>query len=358
MILSKTNTIIFMVIAACSIAGCYDQHPHTSAGMDASVPMTDTSIPVMELDLRVELASTNPAGSIISPNASSVALASFSFTAGVDDVTITALRVHRVGVGAGSDFANVFLRDANGTRLTVGRAINSQTNVIAFNNVNLVIPAGQARSFLLVGDMASPAITGGQHLFQITDVTSVDANVVVSGNFPVAGNTITVGSLQATRIDVRAADGLEHPDAQAQNAEIARFTMTAGERDAVINSLTLLQAGSVSMNSITNLQLYNESQLVASTPSIQGDKIVFHLLAGTMVLAESIETFSLRADINAPAGRTIRIHSEYPTDVSATDVLLNGRASVCIDQTLVHCSGSLAGYNGINGEYSEVVLQP
>src|SRR5688572_6710832 len=96
-------------------------------------------IPPVGGALTVALASDTPAGQNVPQGASSIQLAKYNFTAGTNAVVISGLTLRRVGVGASSDFANVYLYKADGTRLTTGRTINSSTNMVQFNGLNITV---------------------------------------------------------------------------------------------------------------------------------------------------------------------------------------------------------------------------
>ncbi|MCC7356881.1 hypothetical protein IT408_00005, partial [Candidatus Uhrbacteria bacterium] len=154
-------------------------------------------------NLTVSLASDTPAGMTVTKNASSVKLVKVNLTAGSNGVTVTGLRFTRIGIGSTSDFSNVYLYDQDGLRLTTGRSINSQTNVVEFNSLNVMVDAGMTKSVYIYGDFSSPTATGGQHSFQLTDAASVvvSGNSTVAGSFPVRGNVFTVGTESSARVD-------------------------------------------------------------------------------------------------------------------------------------------------------------
>ena len=309
-------------------------------------------------NITVALASDTPAGMTVPNNASSVMLAKYNFTAGSTDAMVTGLRIRRVGVGATSDLANVYLYDANGTRLTTGRTINSQTNEVEFNGLNIAISAGQTKALVVSGDFAGSAIlaTGGQHSFQVIDSSAVISGGVVSGAFPVAGNVFTVGTIQAGRLDIQKGTTPTNPTLGASEAEISNFKLTANTNDIEVRRITLLQAGSISSSDLTNFKLYTGATLVASTASLAGDKIVLNFTTPYIITNGTTKTFSLKANVAGRTGRTIRTYVEYTTDIYAVDKLYNSGASVCINND-GGCVGSSAAFDGTGADYIEVLTQ-
>jgi hypothetical protein len=291
------------------------------------------------------LASDTPAGQNVPQGASSIQLAKYNLTAGSAGVLITGLSLRRVGVGASGDFANVYLYKGDGTRLTTGRTINSSTNLVQFNGLNLSIGAGQTYSVVLVGDTNSSLTAGGQHSFEISDAASVVVSGTgssVSGSFPIRGNVFTIGTTSASRLDVQKGTTPTNPQIGSTEAEISNFKLVAQGNDIEVRRVTLLQTGDISNADLTNLKLYQGSTQVAMTPSLAGDKIVLNFSPAYLVTDGTTRVFSLKANVAGRSGRTIKTYVEYSTDVYAIDTEFGTGARVCIDSTSP-CAGTFDG---------------
>jgi hypothetical protein len=291
------------------------------------------------------LASDTPAGQNVPQGASSIQLAKYNLTAGSAGVLITGITLRRVGVGATADFANVYLYKGDGTRLTTGRTINSSTNLVQFNGLNISIGAGQTYSLMLVGDTNSGITAGGQHSFEISDAASVIVSGTgssVSGSFPIRGNVFTIGTTSASRLDVQKGTTPTDPQIGASDAEISNFKLVAQGNDIEVRRITLLQTGDISNADLTNLKLFQGSTQVAMTPSLAGDKIVLNFSPAYLVTDGTTRVFSLRASVAGRSGRTIKTYVEFSTDVYAIDTEFGTGARVCIDATSP-CNGSFDG---------------
>jgi hypothetical protein len=303
------------------------------------------------------LASDTPAGQNVPQGASSIQLAKFNLTAGSAGVLVTGVTLRRVGVGAAGDFANVYLYKGDGTRLTTGRTVNSSTNVVQFNGLNLSIGAGQTYSLMLVGDTGSSLTAGGQHSFEISDAASVVVSGTgssVSGSFPIRGNVFTIGTTSASRLDVQKGTNPTDPQIGASEAEIANFKLVAQGNDIEVRRITLLQTGDVSNADLTNLKLFQGSTQVAMTPSLAGDKIVLNFSPAYLVTDGTTRVFSLKAMVAGRSGRTIKTYVEYSTDVYAIDTEFGTGARVCVD-AVSPCNGSYDGTGTFpTGNFSQV----
>ncbi|MCR4256301.1 MAG: hypothetical protein NUW08_01200, partial [Candidatus Uhrbacteria bacterium] len=314
-------------------------------------------------DLTVSLASDTPAAQTVPKNAASVSMAKFNLTAGSAAALVTGLRIRRIGVGATSDFSNVYLYDGNGNRLTTGRTINSSTNIVEFHGLSITVAAGATYSLVMVGDFSSPVTSGGQHSFEVTDAASVviSGAGTVSGSFPVRGNVFTVGTISAGRLDVQKGTTPTNPNIGAQNAEVSNFKLTANTNDIEVRRITLLQAGSVSNSDLTKFELWTGTTKVAEASATVGDKIVLTFNPPYVITNGTTRTFSLKAAIAGRAARTIKTYVEYTTDVYAIDRLYNSGAAVCIADTATGgCTST--GQGSFDGEstdsnYIEVTTQ-
>ncbi len=318
--------------------------------------------PVTGGNLTVALASDTPAGTNVPKNSSSVPLVKVNFMAGSADVTINGLRFHRVGVGATADFANIYLYDGDGNRLTTGRSINTTTNIVEFNALTLVVPAGGMKSVYVYGDFSSPASTGGQHSFEVADAASVivSGTGTITGSFPVRGNVFTVGTTSAARVDIQKGSQPSNPTIGSKEVEISNFKVTANTNDVSLSQVTLYQAGSITNSDLANFKLYQGTTLVASAAAVSSNgHIVLKFSPAYVITNGTTKVFSLKADVAGRAARTIRTYVEYTTDVTAQDMMYNAGASICINNTATGCAGSSANFDGTAAgpNYIEVTTQ-
>ncbi len=319
--------------------------------------------------LTVTLASDTPAGMTVPKNGSSVMLTKVNLAAGSVDSTVTSLKFRRVGVGAVGDFSNVYLYDMNGLRLTTGRSINSTTNIVEFNNLSLMVKAGQTVAVYVYGDLSTPSTTGGQHAFELSDAASVVVSAgTVSGSFPIRGNTVTVGTTSSARIDVIKGTQPGNPTIGAKQAEVSNFKLQAnGTNDVDLKQITLYQAGSVTNSDLANFNLYQGSTLVATAASVSSNgRVVLKFSPAYMIPNGQTRVFSLKADVGGRASRTIKLYIEYTTDVTAMDKTFNAGAQVCVISTATGCTAGTANFDGTggtgdspqtNGNFVEVLTQ-
>ncbi len=288
---------------------------------------------VVSGNVTVALASDTPAGSTVPKNAMSVPMIKVNLTAGSNDALVTGLRFHRVGVGSTSDFANVYLYDQNGSRMTTGRSVNASSNIVEFNSLNVTIPAGGMKSYYVYADFNTPATTGGNHAFELADAASVvlSGTGIVSGSFPVRGNVFVVGTASAGSLQIQPGAQPANPTIGAKDVEISNFKLTASTNDIRVNRVTLYQAGDINNGDLTNLTLWQGTTKVGSASSIDSaGHIVLNFDTPYLIPNGVTRVFSVHADVAGRAGRTISTYVEYATDVMGTDTVYNSGASVNI----------------------------
>lgn len=329
----------------------FDKTAEMNSAPDINTNLGSTT--VVGGSVTASLASDTPAGVTVPKNAASVSLAKFNVTAGSAAALVTGLKIRRIGVGATSDFSNVYLYDANGTRLTTGRTINSSTNLVEFNGLNITIPAGSSVGLVVAGDFSTPGTTGGQHAFELTDAAAVvlSGTGTVSGSFPVRGNTFTVGTQSAAELDVLKGTTPANPTVGSAEVEISNFKLVANTNDIEVRRIQLNQDGDIAAADLSDFKLYQGSTLVASTASMVSGKIVLNFSPAFVITSGQTKTFVLKAKVAGRASRTIKTYVEYSTDVYAIDRLYNSGAAVDIDDTTV-------GFDGLGGtNYIQVTTQ-
>lgn len=290
-----------------------------------------TGVATVSGNVTVALASDTPAGATVPKNAMSVPMIKVNLTAGNEDAIVTGLRFHRVGVGSTSDFANVYLYDQTGARMTTGRSVNATSNLVEFNSLNISIPANGMKSYYVYADYNSPGTTGGNHAFELADAASVvlSGTGTVSGSFPVRGNVFVVGTASAGTLQIQPGPQPANPTIGAKDVEVSTFKLTANTNDIRVNRVTLYQAGDINNGDLTNLTVWQGTTKVGSAGTIDSaGHVVLNFDTPYLIPNGVTRVFSVHGDVAGRAGRTIVTYVEYATDVMGTDTVYNSGASV------------------------------
>ncbi len=303
---------------------------------DAVVTSGSPTTPVSG-SLTVSLASDTSPSMVLPKNAQNVMFTKVNLMAGSSGATVSSMRFRRVGVGSTSDFSNVYLYKADGTRLTSGRTISSTDNSVTFSGLNLTLGAGATQAVYISADLAGGSIvTGGQHLFELADMSSVTLSGTgsVAGNFPIRGNAMTVGTASVATVTVTDGSEPANPRTGASDAELANFKLqlSGTNADVEVRRVTLYQTGTISNSDLGNLRLFQGADQVATASSIGTDgKIVLNFTTPLVIPNGQQRTFSLRGSVAGRSDRTIRIYTEYTSDVYAIDRTYNVGAALNVD---------------------------
>lgn len=289
-------------------------------------------------DLEVSLNDNTARSTTVPLGASSVSLLSFDLTAADDDVTCDSFTLARGGVGTVTDWAELFLYEGV-NRLTTGRTINNDTNLVTFP-ISMTVEAGTTKTLRLVGRVdtaANGATANNQHYFYLASAGDLSCNSQsVAGDFPVAGNTFTIGNVAVNSLTLSAGTTPAQPLIGAQNAEIASFRTVAGaDHDIAIQNITVTQNGTLSASRLTNLKLLRGNDVVATADSFSNRERITFVLTTPYVLKEGqTQNWYVRADING--GRTtdtIELYMDETSDVVATDQQYGSGAAITNNYT-------------------------
>jgi len=287
--------------------------------------------------LTVTLASDTPAGISMAQGAAGIGLLAINLTAGSGDVTLSGLAVKRFGVGASSNWSNLYLYDG-ATRLTDGRSVNSTTQLASFTGLSIKVSAGTVKKIWLKGDLGTSLTSGGTHGFQIADATAITSTASsVTGAFPVSGNQFTVGAATAGTLDINSNGTVGNPSLGTKQAEVGRFNMVASTEDITVSRIQFTIDGTVRYGDMTNFTLKQGSTTLATSAGMTADGkgAVLEFTTPYKLTNGLTRSFSLYADIGGEAARTIGLRVKHSADVVAIGSLYNQGVQV-----------DVGGYNG------------
>ncbi len=314
------------------------QNPMDRGGMAPVEPVEpvepgEPEIGISDGDLEVSLSAGTAASSTIPKSASSVKLLSFDLSASKEDLVITNAVVTRGGVGNVGDWENLYLYNG-AERLTTGRTLSADTNTATFP-LKLTVKSGSTVTLTLVGDMSETAGAQNQHYFYLASAADLTTNgASVSGDFPVAGNTVTTGSLSVETLTVNKGTQISEPRVGGASEKVSTFKLTAGSsNDISIHAVTLTQGGSLNADEMDTFVLKRGNDVMATTAEAIGDRVIFVLDMPYTIPKGQNKSFDVFAAINS--GRTsdtVQFYVEEPNDVVAIDMQY-GHGALIVNDT-------------------------
>ncbi|MGL5830732.1 MAG: S-layer homology domain-containing protein [Candidatus Altimarinota bacterium] len=273
-------------------------------------------------DLEVALSTLTPTSGSVPQGATGVVFTCWDFMAGSDDVIVKSVHAKRVGPGSQTAFSDVYLYQGD-SRLTTGRSVNSETQMVEFNNINVSVAAGENETLCLVADLTTAA-SGGVHAFELTSEASVMSNSSdMTASFPMRGAEQLITSATVGTTTIEKNGSLDELTISQADGRIAQFEIEAdGSEDQKLERIALYVRGSVTVNDIVNLKLFVEGQSAPlATVSEVGakDLATFKLATPYQIGRGQRKIFYVTADL-APGrdGDTIKTYLDESTDLLVT----------------------------------------
>lgn len=284
--------------------------------------------------LTVALAADTPAAATYVRDTGAVvaqSVASFTkinFTASSDgDVVVSALKLTRDGISADTDLANIYLYDGN-TRLAEHTSISNR--VISFNNAAglFTVTRGTTKTITVKADISAVNATVSGLVLGVNAATDVTAGTaVVSGSFPVKGNSMGVGTVaDLGYVNIATVGAGNFPatiNPGTTNQELFRFNMTANDQQMNVESIKLTIVGTISTADLTNLVLKDTTgvQIGSAITSMNSAKeLVFDASTSPYTIASGqTKTLAVYGDVLNGSGRTFKFTIRKSADVVVKD---------------------------------------
>ncbi len=266
---------------------------------------------VIEGDITFSLASDTPEAETIPYNAQSVPFLKMD----VDGSgTITQMVFERFGVGESADFDNVYLYE-DGERLTSGRSVSSSTDQVTFIGLSVDAPT----TLIVKGDLAADDDTNANHIngFKLVSASDVTTDATVGGSFPVAGNKLTISSIEGGKLTAASSGSIANPNVGENGVKLSKFKLTADNEPIDVHSLALYNGGTMNSTEITNLELKDEAgDVVATADTFSSDDIVTLEFDSPYSISKGAnEIFTLYGDLEGDVDDTVILYFEVSADV-------------------------------------------
>ena len=274
-------------------------------------------------DVTVSLADS-PEGATLPSGATSVQVAAWTFEAG-EAATLKSLTLHRFGVFTLPSDHAVYLYEGN-NRLTSGKSVNSTTNEVTFNNLNLDIPADGERTLTLRFDVGNnTAGTSGEVGFEIAKAEAVNVgDGEVGGSFPLKGDMFGVSTVAGGTITVEKNGTITNPTVGEKGATIAKFKMTANAEGALVKEFGLYFSGTVATTDVENLKLYvsGQTEPVATVAGLNSKDVAQFVLSTPYTIAKGdSRSFWVTAEFSTGrSGDTVLVYVDEGTEIGRAHV--------------------------------------
>lgn len=267
--------------------------------------------------LEVTLNNGTPSASTIPANVSGITVAKFDLAAGSADVTVSGIKLKRVGFSNEDTLSSLALSTSAG-RISKGKNENSSDDTVDFTlNSPVVVKAGSVLAIHVLASVANQATASGDEFaVEILSVSSNAKSVKLTG---VRSMTMKVGGVDASGITLDDDGSLSDVKVGEMGKEVAKFKIenTDNEQPVTVSSITLKEVGTADDETdVANFKLYMDGNLVASTANSTDKYVTFNL--ASEVKASKTNKFVVKADIIGGAAKTLNFTIDSILDVTAT----------------------------------------
>lgn len=274
--------------------------------------------------LSVSLASSSPDASTIIAGQAIADLGHFTFgNEGEEDITVTNLKLKRLGVSGDTTLSAVYLFDGV-ARLTDSASVSS--GVITFNDSSglFSIDAGDSATISVRANVASS--TSGQTVgVSVVEADSVTASGAseVDGDFPVESDLHTVASVSdfgGVNFNATTTPSASSVDPQV-DLTLWQNTVSITNNKADIYSLRFRQIGSISSADVENFRLYVDgTQAGDAVDALDANGYVTFDLSDSLVTVQTgSRVVKVLADVIGGSGRTVTMSLRTAADAFVVD---------------------------------------
>ena len=287
-------------------------------------PTTPTTPVPTGSGLTVMLASTNPATGTIVDGQALAPLARFTFTNGDNaQVTVTGLKIKRIGVSADASLTNVYLFNG-ATRLTDGAAVSS--SMVNFNNTSglFTVPSMGSVTISVLSDVdGTSGETVGLQLVASSDVTTNASSV--KGVYPITGNLMTLATGTLAGVEWNATTTPAAADVDPQDGyTVFQNSVIVTTRAVDMNRISFRKTGSVSNTDLQNFKLYVDGMQVGTTQQLAADSlnqsyVTFDLTSAPKRLEAGTRVIKVLADVIGGSSLNFTMNLWNVADVTVVD---------------------------------------
>lgn len=262
----------------------------------------------------VSLSADSPATTALITGQAGAVLAKFNFTG---TGTVTGLKLKKIGIAGDTTLSNVYLYDGN-TRLTDAGSVSN--GIVSFSNPSGLFTISGSKVLTVKADILNSSGVSGQIVGIAINAASDVTGVTVGGTFPINGNTMSISyaSDLATVALGTASNVGTTVTAGTSNVTLWSNSLTVGQRNVSLKSLTFKNIGSAPDNFATNVGLFVNGLKVSSASFVNG-VVVFDMTSAPVTLVTGSSQVDVRGDVVAGTYRTFNLNLQVASDALLTD---------------------------------------
>lgn len=269
-----------------------------------------------------------PVNSLVPERAVRVPFTKITLTSGSSSsIFISGFTVKRTGVARDSVLNGIVLLDERNVQLGQSKTLDS--NHMATLGEQIVIPAGQSRTFTVAGNLNTnlSSFSGQTVGLSIENINTI-GTTTIRGQLPVMGAMHTINStldigMATAKVGTLGTSAITK-EIGTQNHTFSSIIITAGSgEDIRIRSIRWRKGGSASASDISNLNTVIDGVPYSAEIATDGSTYVFNFGNEILVRKGLSKEISIRGNIESGTGRTIVFDIDRASDIYITGETFN-----------------------------------
>jgi hypothetical protein len=268
--------------------------------------------------LTVSIASDTPeAGNI--PAGSPNDFLKLNFIASADGaVSVNSVKLSAYDLGTATNIRSVTFYD-DGVKLGNAKNMNSDREATFNFSSPIEIAAGATKSLMVKATILA-GVTGGNYALGVDSASDVITNgAVVSGSFPIIGNTkAIVSGVAIGTVTISSPDGTDTDDVQFGEDDVllASFNLAVANEPVIWESASFRNGGTNNADILSNVRLLIDGDEVATAAGLV-DKYVNFSVGNYLIAKNDTVSVEIYGDMGiANVGNTIELYIKDATDLA------------------------------------------
>jgi len=289
---------------------------------------TGTTVPTVAGAVTVSLAADTPAAGYVAKSAYNADFTKLTFkNTSSATVRLDKVVVKRDGLGYDADITAVRLYDGS-AQLGSDQALNTNTHLATFNNINWDVKAGETKTLTVKADTSASA--AGTNDYLAVTVLGLEGEGTITASLPINGNALQYSALSVggLDIDVLATPGATTLISGAAEQELACWNFAASSTEGIyLSSVTFTNNGTLDSSLLSNFVLKDGATVVGKNTGAlnSSSKVTVDLTTALLIEKSKSKNLCLLADIGA--GITLTTRTIIMEVTESKDVIGTGESS-------------------------------
>ncbi len=323
---------------------------------DPTVTPTPVVNPDASTQLIISMDTASPVATLIPFSTSGNIVTVLKLQAVGQKVELNSIDITKKGILSSERVSTIILEDQNGVEIGRTSSMDGNMTRVSFGSAGLVIPRDSTKRLAVKVNFGFGAEVNHNVSFGIEKESDIKGNAVISGIFPLYGEThklISVGNMIGqVKIDsaVLNANSREvNIGSKQETISKFNFSETTGNEEVKINKIILTSAGNASDQAVDNITLYQDGKAIKNAGKMQSQRVVIDLSDKKVIVKKKTPIeITIKADILREESSTLKFVISKASDISTYGLSENYGIVISSSESFPIGRGTQDGYNKIS----------